>query len=131
MPRQRAEETIGESTTLTGYARLKATWGISIQALIVRAHDLGLISDTRKRSLFVQLSSKGWRKSEPVVVGREAPLLMWTLLSRKYGDRPYRAASEDLAIRPTVLRSIAPSPNPKIRPSEQDHEHVVHQLKRN
>lgn len=131
VPRRRAEETISESTTLTGYARLKATWGISIQALIVRAYDLGLISDTRKRSLFVQLSSKGWRKSEPVVVGHEAPLLMWTLLSRRYGDRPYRVAAEDLAIHPTVLRSIAPSPNAKTRLSAQGEEHVVHLLKRN
>jgi Zn-dependent peptidase ImmA (M78 family)/transcriptional regulator with XRE-family HTH domain len=110
MPRKRAEDYISERTSLTDYARLKATWGISIQALIMRGWTLGLLSDTRKRSLFVQLSSKGWRKQEPVEVGHEEPLLLWTMLSRRYGPRPYRAAADDLAVQTTVLRSIAPTP---------------------
>lgn len=110
VPRLRAEEDISERKSLAEYARMKATWGVSMQALIMRGTALGLIGETRKRSLFVQLSAKGWRKNEPVTVGREAPLLLWTLLSRRYGQRPYRAAAEDLAIHPTVLRSIAPTP---------------------
>lgn len=110
VPRVRAENSISEHNSLAEYARMKATWGVSIQALILRGATLGLISDTRKRSLFVQLSAKGWRKNEPVVVGHEAPLLLWKLLSRRYGQQPYRSAAEDLAIHPTVLRSIAPTP---------------------
>jgi len=110
IPRIRAEEIISERNSLTEYARMKATWGVSMQALILRGSALDLIGETRKRSLFVQLSAKGWRKNEPVAVGHEAPLLLWTLLSRRYGQRPYRAAAEDLAIHPTVLRSIAPTP---------------------
>lgn len=110
VPRVRAEEIISERSSITEYARMKATWGISIQALISRGVALDIIGETRKRSLFVQLSAKGWRKNEPVTVGHEAPLLLWTLLSRRYGQRPYRAAAEDLAIHPTVLRSIAPTP---------------------
>ncbi|MGI5502271.1 ImmA/IrrE family metallo-endopeptidase [Lentzea sp. CA-135723] len=113
VPRQRVQESITEKTSLTDYARLKATWGVSIQALIMRAFALDLIGETRKRSLFVQLSTKGWRKNEPVAVGHEAPLLLWTLLSRRLGDRPYRSAADDLAIHPTVLRSIAPTPTKK------------------
>lgn len=115
LPRRRAEQHITERTTLAEYARLKATWGISMQALIMRGHALGLVSDTRLRSLFVQLSAKGWRKNEPVEVGHEHPLLLWTLLTRRYGPRPYRAAAEDLAIHTTVLRSIAPTPQDPAR----------------
>lgn len=110
VPRERAEQEISDRTSLSGYARLKAKWGVSIQSLIMRGHALELISDTRKRSLFVQLSSKGWRKNEPVEVGSESPLLLWSLLTRRFGPRPYRKAAEDLAIHPTVLRSIAPTP---------------------
>ncbi len=110
VPQIRAESCISEKKPLTEYARMKATWGISIQALIQRGAALGLIGETRKRSLFVQLSAKGWRKNEPVIVGHEAPLLLWTLLSRRYGQQPYRTAADDLAIHPTVLRSIAPTP---------------------
>ena len=41
----------------------------------------------------------------------EEPLLLWSLLSRRFGERPYLvAAAEELAIPPVVLRSIAPTP---------------------
>jgi Zn-dependent peptidase ImmA (M78 family) len=110
VPRERAVTDISEHMSLAGYARLKATWGVSIQALIMRGAALGLIGEVRKRSLFVQLSQQGWRKKEPVLVGQEGPLLLWTLLSRRFGDRPYRSAADELAIHPVVLRSIAPTP---------------------
>jgi Zn-dependent peptidase ImmA (M78 family)/transcriptional regulator with XRE-family HTH domain len=116
IPKSRAVTDISERTTLTGYARLKAAWGISIQALIMRGADVGVISETRKRSLFVQLSQYGWRKNEPVVVGQESPLLLWSLLTRRFGQRPYMVAAESLAIPPVVLRSIAPTPSPDDQP---------------
>lgn len=110
VPRERAEEDITDRLSLNGYARLKATWGVSIQALIMRGFSVGNISESRKRSLFVQLTQRGWRKQEPVTVGREDPLLLWSLLTREFGERPYLPASDALAIHPTVLRSIAPTP---------------------
>lgn len=113
VPRDRAEQDLTERLAPTDFARLKATWGVSIQALIMRGAAVGSIGDTRKRSLFVQLNQRGWRRSEPVEVGRENPLLLWKLLSRRYGARPYRAAAEELAIPPAVLRSIAPTPETK------------------
>jgi Zn-dependent peptidase ImmA (M78 family)/transcriptional regulator with XRE-family HTH domain len=67
---------ITESLTLHGYLRVKADYGISVSALIVRACDLGVISAQRKRSLFIQLSSQGWRRAEPVPVAAEKPLLI-------------------------------------------------------
>ncbi|WP_228001699.1 XRE family transcriptional regulator [Nocardia australiensis] len=111
VPRSRAVEVLSDATTLTDYARIKATWGVSIQALIMRASALELINETRKRSLFVQLSAKGWRKEEPVQVGNESPLLLWTLLSRRFGPKPYRSAADPLAIPPAVLRSFVPTPH--------------------
>ncbi|MEV0805717.1 ImmA/IrrE family metallo-endopeptidase [Micromonospora sp. NPDC050200] len=119
VPYHRARELFSERLSLTEYARLKATWGVSIQALIMRAYAVEAIGDTRKRSLFVQLSSRGWRKAEPVSVGHEEPQLLWALLSRRFGARPYVPAAEALAIHPTVLRSIAPSPEPK-QPDNED-----------
>jgi Zn-dependent peptidase ImmA (M78 family)/DNA-binding XRE family transcriptional regulator len=110
VPKDRAETDISERLSLMGFARLKATWGVSMQALIMRGSALGLIGDVRKRSLFVQLSQQGWRKKEPVLVGQERPILLWTLLSRRFGERPYRMAADELAIHPVVLRSIAPTP---------------------
>uniref|UniRef100_A0AAU2A1Y6 XRE family transcriptional regulator n=1 Tax=Streptomyces sp. NBC_00093 TaxID=2975649 RepID=A0AAU2A1Y6_9ACTN len=110
VPHDRATADITDRLSLTGYARLKATWGVSIQALIMRGHAVGNLSDSRKRSLYVQLTQRGWRKSEPVTVGQETPLLLGTLLTRQFGPKPYINAADHLAIHPTVLRSIAPIP---------------------
>lgn len=110
VPRERAVDEITDRLPLNGYARLKATWGVSIQALIMRGAAVGNISESRKRSLFVQLTQRGWRKQEPVRVGHEEPLLLWSVLTRRFGERPYVAAAEELAIHPAVLRSIAPTP---------------------
>lgn len=111
VPRDRVTEDFSDRMTLSDFASLKATWGVSIQALIMRGWACGKISDTRKKSLFVQLSQRGWRKQEPVTVGQEEPLLLWALLSRRFGDKPYVRAAEKLSIHPTVLRSIAPTAN--------------------
>ncbi|GAA1161027.1 Zn-dependent peptidase ImmA (M78 family) [Kitasatospora gansuensis] len=110
VPYERAVTEITDRLSLNGYARLKATWGVSIQALIMRGAVVGTINESRKRSLFVQLTQRGWRKEEPVPVGKEEPLLIWNLLTRRFGEKPYVPAAEELAIHPTVLRSIAPTP---------------------
>jgi Zn-dependent peptidase ImmA (M78 family)/transcriptional regulator with XRE-family HTH domain len=131
VPLERVVSDISDRTTLTGYARLKATWGVSMQALIMRAASVGVINDTRKRSLFVQLSQQGWRKNEPVMVGQESPLLLWSLLSRRFGDRPYIAGADELAIPPIVLRSIAPTPERRIsRPASSYSSDPVARLNR-
>jgi Zn-dependent peptidase ImmA (M78 family) len=119
VPEERAKEEITDRLTLEGFARRKAAWGVSIQALILRGAAVGNIGESRKRSLYVQLTQRGWRKEEPVAVGQEAPLLLWKLLERQYGDKPYLPASDELAIQPAVLRSIAPQPATR-RPSATD-----------
>lgn len=110
LPYSRAVAEFSERTSLTEFARKKATWGVSIQAMIMRGSAIGNISDTRKRSLFVQLNQRGWRRNEPVEVGREHPLLLWKLLSHRFGPRPYIPGSEELAIQPAILRALAPTP---------------------
>ena len=44
---------------------LKHKYGISMQALIFRAKDLGIISDARATSLFKLFKQKGWHLREP------------------------------------------------------------------
>jgi Zn-dependent peptidase ImmA (M78 family)/transcriptional regulator with XRE-family HTH domain len=108
-PRHFAERDISESLSLNGYARIKARWGIAMQALIQRGRDLRMISPDRHRSLMIQISSRGWRKNEPVEVGIEHPILLWRLLSSKYGDSPYMAASYDFGIAPEILELWIPN----------------------
>lgn len=110
MPAHQAREILGPDLTLRDFARVKAIWGMSIQALIMRAWQCGCIDESRKRSLFVQLSARGWRKNEPVVMHAEEPLLAWKLLRRQFGDAPYTAAVDPLALPPVILRSLIPQP---------------------
>ena len=45
---------------------LKRYWGVSMQALIERAHRLGTLSAHQRTSLYKALSSRGWRTKEPL-----------------------------------------------------------------
>lgn len=111
MPPSQAVETFEPSLTLTDYARLKQRWGISVQALIMHAHHVGAISESRKRSLFMQLSARGWRKAEPVRMQPEEPRLLWKLISDQFGANPYSAAVDELALPAVLLKSLAPRPS--------------------
>lgn len=76
LPENAIRADLSPDLTLLGYSKLKAKWGVSIQALIRRALTLGVIDQERYKSLMIQLSSRGWRTKEPVVVGIEEPRLV-------------------------------------------------------
>jgi len=44
---------------------LKARWGVSLGALLIRARDLGILSPQRYVSAMKYMSARGWRKLEP------------------------------------------------------------------
>jgi Zn-dependent peptidase ImmA (M78 family) len=73
LPRDPMLDELSPGLTLAGYARVKARWGVSMQAIIRRALDLGVIDQDRYRSLHIQISSRGWRKTEPVEIPKEVP----------------------------------------------------------
>ncbi|MBE7196159.1 MAG: ImmA/IrrE family metallo-endopeptidase [Gordonia polyisoprenivorans] len=75
LPRAAILRELSPDLTLNGYAQIKARWGVSIQAIVRRARDLHVITDDRYRSLHIQLSSRGWRTSEPVDIPRETPAI--------------------------------------------------------
>lgn len=45
---------------------LKRQWGVSMQALVERAHGLGLLGARARTNLYKSLSAKGWRTKEPL-----------------------------------------------------------------
>lgn len=59
------------------FAELKVRWKVSIQSLLMRAKTLGVMDElTYVRGMKV-MSARGWRKSEPVDLGRcESPVLL-------------------------------------------------------
>jgi len=108
VPADAMRSAVSNTLSLNGFVKLKAQWGVSIAALITRAKDLDLISDSRAKSLWIQLSSKGWRKQEPVLVGNEEPKLLWHLLVSEFGAEPYMRATHNLGMRPDLLREWIP-----------------------
>lgn len=108
LPQGSIKSEISESLNLNGYLKLKAGWGVSIQAIIARGYKLGLLSDSRRKSLMVQLSYKGWRKEEPVKVAPEEPILLRQMLTKTFGPAPYTKAAQELGISPKFLQQWAP-----------------------
>lgn len=66
--------------------RVKAEWGVSISALIMRATHLGIIDRDRQRSLMMQMSARHWTKKEPIQVHEEHPVFFKQMLGTNFGN---------------------------------------------
>ncbi len=53
------------SVSLDSFRNMKHSWRVSIQSMIMRSSQLGLISSDEKTRLFIGLNRRGWRKNEP------------------------------------------------------------------
>lgn len=51
--------------TMGRLADLKRQWGVSMQALVERAHHLGVLAAGQRTSMYKQFSRMGWRTREP------------------------------------------------------------------
>jgi Zn-dependent peptidase ImmA (M78 family) len=118
LPEKVVRQRVSESLNLHGYLPIKAAYGISVGAIIMRAHDLGIISADRARSLQIQLSSQGWRTNEPVPVADEKPVLLAQALRKAYGTQATAKAAQDLGTAPgwinqwTHSHAEPPAPQP-------------------
>ena len=61
-------------------AHLKRHWKMSMQSLIMRAHQVGRLSESKKRRLYAQMSALGYRRVEPVEVPIEIPTVVKRML---------------------------------------------------
>ena len=59
------------------FAKLKEQWGVSMQALLFRARQLGQLGDISYRNAMTTISTRGWRRDEPGLVNTiEQPSLL-------------------------------------------------------
>lgn len=82
LPADMIRTRVTDTLNLNGYLPIKADYGASLAAIIMAAKRLHVITPQRARSLFIQLSARGWRTQEPVHVGDEKPLLLTQALKR-------------------------------------------------
>lgn len=66
------------STSLEHFLTLKKRWKVSIQAMIMRCRDLGILSENQYSYLFRQISFRKWRTKEPLddILVPESPSLL-------------------------------------------------------
>ncbi len=57
--------------TIDNLMRLKKVWGVSLAAMTYRLHKLDLLSEWHYRKLYIEISSRGFRKKEPDGAPRE------------------------------------------------------------
>jgi Zn-dependent peptidase ImmA (M78 family)/DNA-binding XRE family transcriptional regulator len=93
--------------TLTSLARLKPRWGVSIQMLIRRAKDLGIVPDRQYRYLMEQIGLHRWRTAEPNPLAAERPRAVRKIAEVLYGDPiDYRRLADDLNWSPALARQV-------------------------
>jgi Zn-dependent peptidase ImmA (M78 family)/transcriptional regulator with XRE-family HTH domain len=111
-PARAIDAAYSESMGLKQLAAMKAKWGVSMQALIMRGQHLDLLSRERAQGLFRQISARGWRKNEPVSVPHEAPKLLRKLIELRYGSTPFvnQRMVDELGLPRPIIRSLAPDP---------------------
>jgi Zn-dependent peptidase ImmA (M78 family)/DNA-binding XRE family transcriptional regulator len=66
---------------------IKQRFGISIQAIVMRASAVGLISETLKTNFFKYVSQQGWRTQEPQALIAEEPRRWKQLILRGLTER--------------------------------------------
>lgn len=90
MPEEAMRREVTMPIAVTSLAKLKPRWGVAIQALIVRAYELEMLTERQYRYMFEQISKLGWRKEEPanLSIKPEKPRLLRKLSELSFGVPP-------------------------------------------
>jgi Zn-dependent peptidase ImmA (M78 family)/DNA-binding XRE family transcriptional regulator len=85
MPGDAAFKELVPPVTLTELMHLKERWKMSIQALMLRALRLEVISSRQYKYLMYQLINRDWKKREPVDIPVEKPRFIGQIAEILYG----------------------------------------------
>jgi Zn-dependent peptidase ImmA (M78 family) len=78
------DSTSGGRITLSTLVALKERWGVAVKAMVVRLQQLGRVDSDQARSLYKQISARGWNTGEPVFVGNERAVWLTKALARRF-----------------------------------------------
>lgn len=82
MPEEQIHQDLAGGTDLGHLTELKEKWGVSMAALLRRAHTLGTLTEWQYRNSMIEMSALGYRTSEPGVVEPEQPTAVHEALER-------------------------------------------------
>jgi Zn-dependent peptidase ImmA (M78 family)/DNA-binding XRE family transcriptional regulator len=90
LSKKAAHKELGEKRTklsIKELGEIKKQYGISMQAIVYRAKDLGIITDTYARQFMFLMSHNGWRVNEPIQYkGEESSNRFHQLLHRALAE---------------------------------------------
>jgi Zn-dependent peptidase ImmA (M78 family)/transcriptional regulator with XRE-family HTH domain len=95
--------------TLSGLTELKPRWGVSIQSLVERSHELGIITANQRKYLWKQISINKWRWNEPAPIEPEKPKALQKMAELLYGTEKridYRKLASDANLPFDLVREI-------------------------
>jgi Zn-dependent peptidase ImmA (M78 family) len=94
MPREGLLARPLRNATLDGILREKARWKVAAMALTYRMNELGFVTEWEYRNHCIELSRRGFRRSEPDGIAQESSLLLAKVL-RSLRDK--RSGLSDIA----------------------------------
>jgi len=120
MPAHEIADQLPSTMSARAWARLgalKETWGVSQQALLYRARQLGVMSDVTYRNSMITVSARGWRRAEPGQIQiLEQPSLLpravELLVDSGYGEDVLAAECRAPGKLFRIITSRVPGPTP-------------------
>lgn len=95
MPLSECKYDLTGNLTLERLADLKRVWKVSMQAILYRVQAQKILTYNKCRYLWAQISTRGWKKSEPIDIPKEASTLIGRMLNMFTNELEY--SKEDLA----------------------------------
>ena len=93
--------------TIDNLMRLKKVWGVSLAAMIYRLHKLELLSEWHYRKLYIEISSRGYRKKEPDGGPREVSQVLQKVFSALRAEGVSKEeVAEALRVHPTDIDEL-------------------------
>jgi Zn-dependent peptidase ImmA (M78 family)/transcriptional regulator with XRE-family HTH domain len=99
MPRSQVLAVSPYFTTVDRLIELKKNWDVSVAALAYRMHDLCCMSEWQYRNVAIEISKRGFRKTEPDPIPRETSKVFAQVMAALREDRVAKAdIAEELKI---------------------------------
>ncbi len=77
---------VGRVDKISQVIDLKKKWQVSVAAMTYRLHELGIMSKWTYQTLFVEISRRGWRTSEPYATQNETSQVWQKVFSQLRGE---------------------------------------------
>jgi len=87
MPEADIRSMVSFSISINQLVKIKKRWGVSIAALVYRLHKIGLLTDFKYRSLYIQIAKMGYRTKEPNGLPREESVVWKKVFTELWTDR--------------------------------------------